>query len=407
MRCAALCNVATFNESSKWEYDEDGDKKKLDQFGNHIPVPFKGFVTQGDGSTIESYNWKPAGNASECAMVKFVQSESSQPSDESDIDSIRLSYPTKFAIPFNSKNKYQVHIHENSKNGQHAVLMKGAPERVLDRCTHAMIDGKVVELTQEERMNIVRQQESLSSNGLRCLGFAELELDPNGYNNDCKYVADSDDTYSPNFPIGDKQDDSKDKNGREQNPISCNGLVFLGIMALIDPPRPAVLGAVEKCKTAGIKVIMVTGDHPITAQAIAYKVGILWSKTRGDMEKDNAKFGRETGDPDYENPDDAEAIVVPGHTISVDMKESDWDFILSHRQIVFARTSPQQKLVIVENCQRQGHIVAVTGDGVNDSPAIKKADIGIAMGIMGSEVSKNAADMILLDDNFASIVLGK
>lgn len=151
---------------------------------------------------------------------------------------------------------------------------------------------------------------------------------------------------------------------------------------------------------------MVTGDHPTTAQAIAYKVGILWSKTRGDMEKDNAKFGRSPGDPDYENPDDAAAIVVPGHTISPDMSEERWDFILGHPQIVFARTSPQQKLVIVENNQRQGHIVAVTGDGVNDSPAIKKADIGIAMGIMGSEVSKNAADMILLDDNFASIVKG-
>ena len=405
-RCATLCNVATFNESSRWEYEEDGETKKLDEFGNSIPVPFKGFVTQGDGSTIENYNWKPVGNASECAMIKFVQSESSQPSDKSDVNTIRSSNPTKFAIPFNSKNKYQVHVHEQSENGQHVVLMKGAPERILDRCTHAMIDGKVVELTQEERANIVRQQEALSSNGLRCLGFAELELDRNVYTNNYNYIANDDDTFSPNFPIGDKQDDSSDKNGLVQNRISCQGLVFLGIMALIDPPRPAVLGAVEKCKTAGIKVIMVTGDHPITAQAIAYKVGILWSKTRGDMEKDNATHGRVPGHPEYEDPNDAQAIVVPGHAISVDMNENDWDFILSHRQIVFARTSPQQKLVIVENCQRQGHIVAVTGDGVNDSPAIKKADIGIAMGIMGSEVSKNAADMILLDDNFASIVNG-
>lgn len=177
-------------------------------------------------------------------------------------------------------------------------------------------------------------------------------------------------------------------------------------MALIDPPRPAVPPAVSKCKTAGVKVIMVTGDHPVTAQAIAYKVGILWSKTRGDMELDNAKYGRSPGDSDYEEPDSARAIVVPGHTISVDMSDERWDFILDHPQIVFARTSPQQKLVIVENCQRQGHIVAVTGDGVNDSPAIKKADIGIAMGISGSEVSKAAADMILVDDNFASIVNG-
>lgn len=102
-------------------------------------------------------------------MIKFVQSESDQPSDENDVDTIRSLYPKKFVIPFNSKNKYQVHVHEHSKTGNHTVLMKGAPERILDRCTHAIVDGKVVELTEEERRNIVYQQESLSANGLRCL----------------------------------------------------------------------------------------------------------------------------------------------------------------------------------------------------------------------------------------------
>jgi len=183
-------------------------------------------------------------------------------------------------------------------------------------------------------------------------------------------------------------------------------MVYLGMMALIDPPRPAVPGAVGKCKTAGVKVIMVTGDHPVTAQAIAYKVGILWSKTSNDMEKENDRDGLSPGDEGWQDPDEAQAITVPGHKIDVDMPVEKWDAILEHPQIVFARTSPQQKLIIVENCQRLGHIVAVTGDGVNDSPALKKADIGVAMGIMGSEVSKNAADMILLDDNFASIVAG-
>jgi len=405
LRCATLCNVATFNESSKWETNEEGEKKK-DSKGQPIPKPFQGYITQGDGSKLETIFWKPVGNASECAMIKLVQAEANAETGELDIEATRAKYPTKFVIPFNSKNKYQVHVHEEPSSGHHLLQMKGAPERIIARCTHVMLNDRVVEMTSEERKNIEEQQEELSRNGLRVLGFAEKELDPSIYRKKYAYAADDDNCFTANFPLGDAKTNEVDSNGRKQNPKSTEGLVFLGLMALVDPPRPAVPPAVEKCKTAGVKVIMVTGDHPTTAQAIAYKVGILWSKTRGDMEHDNAKFGRSPGDPDYENPDDAAAIVVPGHTISPEMSEERWDFILGHPQIVFARTSPQQKLVIVENNQRQGHIVAVTGDGVNDSPAIKKADIGIAMGIMGSEVSKNAADMILLDDNFASIVKG-
>ncbi len=404
LRCATLCNVATFTESSKWETDENGDKK-LDVGGNPIPKPFSGSTIQGDGSEIETIFWKPVGNASECAMIKLVQSETDPFTGDGDVERTRAQYPTKFAIPFNSKNKYQVHVHEDLKSNKNIVVMKGAPERILARCTHILLNGKVVRLTDDERQKIEEQQEQLSADGLRCLGFAEKDLGDE-YDSNYKYST-GDEVYNgANFPLGEQVSLMFDSDGRKQNPRSTEGLVFLGLMALVDPPRPAVPAAVEKCKTAGVKVIMVTGDHPVTAQAIAYKVGILWSKTRGDMERDNAKFGRNPGDDGYEDPDHANAIVVPGHTISVDMPEEEWDFILSHPQIVFARTSPQQKLVIVENCQRLGHIVAVTGDGVNDSPAIKKADIGIAMGIMGSEVSKNAADMILLDDNFASIVNG-
>ena len=306
-------------------------------------------------------------------MIKLVQAEADPITGNGDVDVMRAKNPSKCTIPFNSKNKYQVHVHDKADGSGRIVLMKGAPERILNRCTHVLLNNRVVPLTDKERQNIEIRQEALSANGLRVLGFAERDLDPLIYGPEYAFCTESKEFNSPNFPLGEKESTQIDDMGRKQHPSSTDGLVFLGLMALIDPPRPAVPGAVEKCKTAGVKVIMVTGDHPTTAQAIAYKCGILWSKTRGDMEKDNIKYGRRPGDPDYENPDNATAIVVPGHTLHPDMSEEEWDFILGHSQIVFARTSPQQKLVIVENNQRQGHIVAVTGDGVNDSPAIKKA----------------------------------
>merc|ERR1712197_134242 len=179
-------------------------------------------------------------------------------------------------------------------------------------------------------------------------------------------------------------------------------LRFVGLMSMIDPPRAAVPDAVNKCRSAGIKVIMVTGDHPITAKAIAKSVGII-SEGNETVEDVAIRKGVDVKDV---NPREARACVVHGGEIK-DMGEKQIDEILMyHTEIVFARTSPQQKLIIVEGCQGMGAIVAVTGDGVNDSPALKKADIGVAMGIAGSDVTKEAADMILLDDNFASIVTG-
>jgi len=202
-------------------------------------------------------------------------------------------------------------------------------------------------------------------------------------------------------------------------------LTFLGLYAAIDPPRAAVPGAVDKCKSAGIKVIMVTGDHPDTARAIARQVGIIWGDTEQEIQERNAReklmsekeitqahIDDGWTSAGWTDPVLAPAVVVPGWEFkdgcpAQHMTPNEWwDDILDHNQIVFARTSPQQKLIIVENNQRRGEIVAVTGDGVNDAPALKKADIGVAMGIMGSDVSKEAADMILLDDNFASIVNG-
>ena len=173
-------------------------------------------------------------------------------------------------------------------------------------------------------------------------------------------------------------------------------------MSMIDPPRDGVPKAVAKCRSAGIKVIMVTGDHPITAVAIARSVGIISENSETVQEIAE----REGLDVSQINLRRAKAAVVTGTELR-NLTPDQLDTILaSHPEIVFARTSPQQKLLIVEGCQRLGHVVAVTGDGVNDSPALKRADIGVAMGIAGSDVSKQAADMILMDDNFASIVTG-
>merc|ERR1719409_954377 len=385
-RCATLCNNAFFVEDSK---TDDSGK----------PIPFKGMKVQGDGSEIEVVQWKTNGDASESAMIKFVHSLR-------DIEEYRSQNPKcndgKAEIPFNSANKYQVSVHDTPEGP--VVQMKGAPERIIMRCDSVLINGEVVPMTPERKAEIEARQMELSKQGLRCLGFCEKVLDKAQYPSSFKYNTDN-----PNFPLGSDltaEDMAKDP---KPNAVQKEKMCFLGITTLIDPPRPAVPGAVEKCKTAGIKVIMVTGDHPITAKAIAHQVGILWGDTKEDVEEANAERGLSKGEPGWRNPEDqafAPAIVVPGWTINEDTTEQMWDSILSHKQCVFARTSPQQKLIIVENCQRTGHIVAVTGDGVNDSPALRKADIGIAMGIMGSEVTKDAADMILLDDNFASIVKG-
>ncbi|KRX24042.1 Sodium/potassium-transporting ATPase subunit alpha [Trichinella nelsoni] len=313
------------------------------------------------------------GDASDIALMKFVELA------EGDVSELRDRNRKVCEIPFNSTNKFAVSIHESDTpdDRSYKLAMKGAPERIIDRCTTIMINGKEQPLTRDHREAFDRAYLELGCLGERVLGFCDYTLPLEKYPPGFAF-----DTTEVNFPL--------------------SGLRFLGLMSMIDPPRAAVPDAVAKCRSAGIKVIMVTGDHPITAKAVAKSVGII--------------------SPENETPEDVamrlnipveevdgtqcKACVVHGSQLR-EMTKNELDFIVGHyKEIVFARTSPQQKLLIVESCQRNGAIVAVTGDGVNDSPALKQADIGIAMGIAGSDVSKQAADMILLDDNFASIVTG-
>ncbi len=313
------------------------------------------------------------GDASEAALLKCCELTMSN------VMQFRSRHKKVCEIPFNSTNKYQVSIHESEDKDdpRYLLVMKGAPERILARCSTIVIDGEEKELSDEWKDAFNNAYLELGGLGERVLGFCDLVLDPEKYPEGFPFDADD-----VNFPL--------------------ENLRFVGLMSMIDPPRAAVPDAVCKCRSAGIKVIMVTGDHPITAKAIAKSVGII---SEGNETVED--IAQRLNVPIEEvNPRDAHAAVVHGGELKELSQEQLDEILIYHNEIVFARTSPQQKLIIVEGCQRMGAIVAVTGDGVNDSPALKKADIGVAMGIAGSDVSKQAADMILLDDNFASIVTG-
>ncbi|XP_072390617.1 sodium/potassium-transporting ATPase subunit alpha-like [Diabrotica undecimpunctata] len=335
MRCATLCNRAEFVH---------GEENK----------PVLSRLVRGD--------------ASEEAILKFVELTHIH----GDPTTFRHNNPKLIEIPFSSVTKYQISIHAMQEGGC-LMVMKGAPERILARCSHMCTAKGTEEMTDEMRMACDKAMTEMAEKGERVLGFADLMLD-SSYTKDYKFCAEP-----ANFPRKD--------------------LRFVGFMSLIDPPRPQVPDAVQRCRSAGIRVIMVTGDHPITAKAIAKQVGIIKCTDVIDAFNINVI---ETLPPNIKN----KAIVIHGSALR-DATNQELDNILyNFREIVFARTSPTQKLHIVEGCQRLGEIVAVTGDGVNDAPALKKADIGIAMGISGSEVSQQSADMILLDDNFASIITG-
>ena len=312
------------------------------------------------------------GDASEAAILKCVELTIGQAMEQ------RNTNPKVCEIPFNSTNKYQVSIHRtNDDDKRYFLAMKGAPERIVERCSTIAVNGKDLPLTQEwiDKFNTAYME--LGGLGERVLGFCDFRLPENKFPDGYPFDPDE-----PTFPLTD--------------------LRFIGLMSMIDPPRAAVPDAVSRCRSAGIKVIMVTGDHPITAKAIAKSVGII-SEGNETVEDIANRLGVPVNEV---NARQAHAAVIHGGELK-DISAQQLDNILQHHsEIVFARTSPQQKLIIVEGCQRMGAIVAVTGDGVNDSPALKKADIGVAMGIAGSDVSKQAADMILLDDNFASIVTG-
>ncbi|MGZ5001902.1 MAG: cation-translocating P-type ATPase [Chthoniobacterales bacterium] len=242
-------------------------------------------------------------------------------------------------IPFDSDRKRLSTLHR-TPDGL-VLYTKGAPEVVLERCRALELDGRTQPLTLELREKVVSAQEAMAEKGLRVLALAHRSV-PKNYRRD----------------------------QLEED------LVLSGLVGLEDPPRAEVPEAIAKCHDAGIKVIVVTGDHPQTATAIAREIGLVKS---------------------------ASPLVITGVQLKL-LSDEQLQLALDSEEIIFARVAADQKMRIVSALKRKGHIVAVTGDGVNDAPALKKADIGVSMGISGSDVARAAADMILLDDNFASIV---
>jgi|GEM_PF-3407507 len=358
------------------------------------------------------------GDASETGLVQFSHAIF-------DLEETRNKYPThnyqkagkniECAIPFSSDIKFNAFIRDMGKMESNEpldkglwVIIKGAPERIIGRCSKFLNNGEEIEFTDDLKQKVNDANTKYGGSGERVLAFARYRLPIEDFPRD--YEFDMQGWKNWGVKVDSKFENYKDIKGS----FPMHDLCLIGVTSLNDPPRTNVDLSVNKCRAAGIKVIMVTGDQPATAAAIAHKVNILKDPA---MEYNTLKL-----DPKYEGrPQDAfndsTGVVVHGDELAakhlaeegkddLDPEKGrylvDW---ISKKEVVFARTTPSQKLLIVNACQKAGHVVAVTGDGVNDSPAIKKADIGIAMG-SGSDVAKNAADMILLDDNFSSIVNG-
>lgn len=254
-----------------------------------------------------------------------------------DYKQLRKNHPRVDEFPFDSDRKLMSTVH--IIDGKRTMLTKGATDELISRCDHIMIDGTQIPFAEEKKQEVLSQNNTFASEALRVIGYA------------MKTLGDS-----------------------EKANTSENAMTFLGMTGMIDPPREEAIEAIKTCKKAGIRVIMITGDHITTASAIAMQMGIISSKEEA----------------------------IEGASIN-SIDETGLIERLKHTN-VFARVSPEHKVRIVKALKADDAVVAMTGDGVNDAPALKAADIGVAMGIAGTDVSKEAADMILTDDNFASIV---
>jgi Ca2+-transporting ATPase len=271
--------------------------------------------------------WQVKGDPTEAALVVAAAKAGLKQAE------LNAHYPRTAEIPFTSETKRMTTLHAGPDGA--IAFSKGAPETIIGSCAHALGESGPAALGEAGRQKILEAARAMAADALRVLAVAA----------------------KPAAALETAEQE----------------MTFLGLVGMIDPPRPEARSAIETCERAGVKVVMITGDHPITAQAVARELGIL-------------RNGRAVTGAELEAMDDA--------ALEAGVDQID----------VYARVSPAHKLRVVEALQKRGHVVAMTGDGVNDAPALKRADIGVAMGITGTDVSKEAAAMTLTDDNFASIV---
>ncbi|KAI9500200.1 hypothetical protein BX070DRAFT_196062 [Coemansia spiralis] len=357
---AALCNGSTFDATT-------------------ATLPINARTTNGD--------------ATDSSILRFA--ENLRPVADAKAESAKL-----FEIPFNSKNKWMMTLVQKQNSGGPLLLIKGAPDVLLQHCSFIQDNsGRVLALDKDNLDKLQSLQRHWSDEGQRVLMLCHREFSADGN------------------PFAGFEDDPAEM----ERIVSANiaSLCVVGLVGIVDPPRKEIPDVVDTCRKAGIRVFMVTGDFALTAAAIAKQCHIVTNDHIDTIEdiRNNAlqhapgaladtageKAEHKQDDATSISTDEVRSLVLSGSEL-VGLQAEHWDIICDYSEIVFARTTPEQKLLIVQELRSRENYVAVTGDGVNDSPALKAAHIGVAMG-GGSEVAKEAADMVLLDNNFSSIVV--
>ena len=333
--CSDKTGTLTQNKMTVEKIFINSETKNLEEYKNNITEDIKKlvYVNMFCNDTKISKDGTLTGDPTETALVDMAFRLDFDPS-------IYDQMPRVEEIPFDSDRKLMTTV--NKVNGKYVVFTKGGVDELLNRCNSYLLNGEIKQDLENYTKIIKQNNEGMAKEALRVLAGAYKEID-----------------HEPS---------------KEEMETIENDLIFIGMVGMIDSPREEAKKAVEKCKTAGIKTVMITGDHKITATAIAKKLGIL------------------------ENEDEA----ITGTELEK-MTDAELEKNVRHYS-VYARVSPEHKVRIVKAWQKNGEIVAMTGDGVNDSPALKTSDIGCAMGVVGTDVAKEAADVILTDDNFATIV---